>query len=283
MKHSVIYIISISAILSILTAETMSDNGRAGAVGSPGETTCNTSQCHNSFPANTGGGSVRAESSMNNWTYDPLTTYYMSITVAKSGVGLFGVGAEILTSSNTNAGSIIVTDPAHTTIKSAIVGGVSRKSLVHKLNGGASQDSMVFNFSWTSPDTTAGPLTMYFSGNATNANNAVTGDYIYTATQVILPASPNHVSDIITIDAFSVFPNPAEENITIHYTLQKNENVIALLYNVKGQVTNRLFDELKSAGAHNDKIALPDNFSPGIYYLSLECASGKLSRKILVK
>ena len=135
--------ISIGALLIIITftAEFMNENGRAGYTGSPGEVTCNTTGCHNSFTLNSGGGTISATSTLINWIYEPLTNYTINIKVSKTDVLLFGFGAEILTSSNNNAGTIVATDAVHTQLKSRLVNGIIRKNIVHKLNGGISQDS----------------------------------------------------------------------------------------------------------------------------------------------
>jgi len=282
MKRHIFFIIVFSVLFIALTAGMMDDNGRAGYTGSPGEATCNTTNCHNSFVLNTGGGSISATSSMNNWTYDPLTTYTISIKVAKSGVALFGVGVEILTSANNNAGTITVTDAAVTQIKSRVVAGVTRRNLVHTLNGGASQDSMTFDFSWTSPDTTAGPVTMYFAGNASNSSSSRTGDYIYTSTRVISPSSGNSAGEFKMVDSFSVFPNPANKFIALHYTLQKNENVRIKLCDLQGKFMVLLLDENKPAGSNDDVISLPGNFPDGLYLLRIESSSGRFNKKLMI-
>ncbi len=266
----------------MFSAGMMDDNGRAGYTASPGETTCNTTNCHNSFTLNSGGGSIIATSTMNNWTYDPLTTYSISIKVEKTGFALFGVGVEILTGTNANAGTITVTDAAHTQIKSRVVSGVTRRNLVHTLNGGASQDSMIFTFNWTSPDTTTGPVTMYFAGNAANSSGSRTGDYIYNSSLIISPSSGNHTGDLKVIDSFSIHPNPAKERVTIHFTLAKYENVNIRLSDLQGKYTAVLFDENKPAGNYDEVLILPADCEAGLYLLSIASASGKACKKLLV-
>ena len=61
------FLITLSVLVFIIfTAEIASDNGRAVSVGSPGEVTCNTTNCHNSFTINTGGGIIELNSNMTN-------------------------------------------------------------------------------------------------------------------------------------------------------------------------------------------------------------------------
>ena len=282
MNHKILLILLMPLVILVFTSETMNDDGRAGYVGSPGEVTCNTTNCHNSFALNSGGGSLTATCNMNNWKYQPLTTYTITIKVAKAGVGLFGFAAEILNSSNNNAGTIIVSDAVHTIIKSRIVGSVSRRNIVHKLNGGLSQDSMSFSFNWTSPDTTSGAITMYFAGNATNSSGSQSGDYIYTSTQLITPESGSKIDKIVTVDAFSVHPNPAVNNISIHYFLQKDENVDVKLYDLNGKFIFALAHLTGHVGENNDVIFLPSECSSGLYILGLESSSGQSFSKLMI-
>ena len=90
-------------------------------------------------------------SSMPGNVYTPGQTYSMSITVARTGINLFGFGMVALTASNQNAGTINVTDAASTQIKTATVLSVVRRNLVHTAGGGSGSGSKTFNFSWTAP------------------------------------------------------------------------------------------------------------------------------------
>lgn len=282
MNNKLYKVFGIIMIFISLSASLKNDNGRAGYTGSPGEATCNTTSCHTSFVLNSGGGSLSATSTMNNWVYVPLNTYTINIKVAQSAFSLFGFGVELLTSSNNNAGTIIVTDPVHTIIKSRSVGGVLRKNIVHQLNGGAFQDSVVFSFNWTAPDSSIGDITMYFVGNASNKNNDVSGDYIYSSTQLISPSAGNGLSTFVDIDPLSVYPNPASTKIYLHFNLVKKENICVKLYNLDGRNSHILFNDDRNAGENIELILLPPNCRSGLYLLTIESASGRESRKLMI-
>ena len=282
MKRALLFAFSTLTLVIVLTAGSMNENGRAGYTGSPGEVTCNTTNCHNSFVLNSGDGTIGTTSTMINWIYEPSTNYTISIKVAKPGVSLFGFGVEILTSSNDNAGTIVVTDTVHTQLKSRFVNGIIRKNIVHKLNGGASQDSVTFSFNWTAPNTGSGTLTMYFIGNATNANGNVNGDYIYNSSQIIMPSGENNIENIISAYPFTVYPNPAGTNISLHYYLQKNEVVSIKLYDMRGSLVYLLTKSNHFAGENNELIFLPSECHSGLYLLSIESPSGRESRKLII-
>lgn len=283
MKRIFTSIILLSACIIALSSAVMDDNGKAGYNGAPGEVTCNTTNCHNSFALNSGGGSVVVTCNMVNWKYDPLTTYTISIKVARTGNHLFGVGAEILNNVNDNAGMLTITDAVHTQIKTRTVSGISRRNVVHTLNGGNFQDSAVFTFNWTSPDTTAGPLTMYFSGNAANGTGSPAGDYIYTATQQIFPSTGNSINQIKTSDDVRIYPNPANEKFYVHYNTLKNESFKVFLFDSKGSKQIELLSKISDTGENNDVIPLPDNLSAGVYFIRLESPSMSKIQKLIVQ
>lgn len=183
-KKILLSIIPISA-LALLSSSQMSDNGKAGRTGAPGENPC-TNSCHNTYALNSGLGSISLQTpGMTNFEYTPGQTYNMSVTVSQSAIGLFGVGIEALKASDSsNAGTLNITDMASTQIKTATVLGKSRRNVVHTLNGGASTGSKVFNFSWTAPAQGTGDLTFYFAGVAANGSGSDSGDYVYNSSQL---------------------------------------------------------------------------------------------------
>src|SRR5688572_16933777 len=130
------YLLTLSGGLTfvILTAEIAANNGRPVSVGSPGEVTCNTSTCHNSFVINTGGGVIELTTTMSNWEYVPGQTYTFQFKVKRTSNSLFGMGLEALGTTNANAGQLVITHPANTQLKSAVVGVNNRTSVVHTLN-----------------------------------------------------------------------------------------------------------------------------------------------------
>lgn len=81
----------------------------------------------------------------------PGQTYTVEMVVARSGNRLLGLGFESLDLASANAETLIVTDAAHTQIKSRTINSVSRRNIVHTLNGGSGVDSAVFSFQWMAP------------------------------------------------------------------------------------------------------------------------------------
>lgn len=282
MKKVILFSALVAGVFIALTAGTMSDNGKAGVTGSPGELDC--TDCHSSYALNAGGGSVTAGSTnMTGWMYDPGVTYHMTLTVARSANSLFGIGAEILTASNQNAGTIVITDATHTVIKTKTVSGVSRRNLVHTLNGGAATGSKVFTFDWTAPAAGTGDATMYFCGVAANGNGNENSDYVYLGSQVIAENINNGVSSIEKSSNVSVYPNPIADHFAVDYTVSTTGPVQINMYNMNGALVAKLASKMLSAGTYNDNFYLPSELSAGTYLLSIESASGVTSKKLMVK
>lgn len=188
--------------LVLLTSAYLSDTGRAGKTGSPGETTC--ISCHGDFTANSGGGTI-ALNGITGGSYTPGTTYNLSVTVSRTGSTVFGLGCEALTTANTNAGSFIITNSAETHILSATVSGSSRSSVTHQLDGGASNNTHTFSFDWTAPAAGTGDVTLYYAGIAGNYDGGEGGDYVYDGSLTLTeaggcttPAQPGAISGSVS-------------------------------------------------------------------------------------
>jgi hypothetical protein len=182
MKLKYAYIITGLLLFVIVLQLFAKESGIEGVTGSPGETTCNTSGCHSQFTLNSGPGSIAIRSTVPATGYIPNATYTVTVTVAQSGVDLFGFGFEALNTSNTNAGTLTITNSS-TTRKATAFNG--RENITHTFSGGQSTDSMQFIFEWKAPATSIGNVTFYAAGNAANSNGSVSGDYIYSTSKVI--------------------------------------------------------------------------------------------------
>ena len=183
-----LFLVSIAVGLMSMTSNNAEYSaGKAGSNGSPGEGTCASGSCHNSFALNSGPGEVAIVVTglgAGN-LYVPGQTYSVSVTVSQSGFGLFGFGLEALQASGANAGTLSPGAECH--VLSANVGGNSRTTMAHLDNSGFSTGSKTWSFTWTAPSTPI-PVTLYAAGNAANSNNGRTGDYIYTTSLELMPA-----------------------------------------------------------------------------------------------
>jgi hypothetical protein len=279
MKKSLLILSACFILLATLTAEMMSDNGIAGYAGSPGENKCN--NCHSTYAINSGAGSIELRTGMTNNEYVPGQTYDMTFKVAFTGRHLFGMGLEALNSTNTNAGTLVITDAVHTTTKNATVGTASRKSVVHTLNGGNSQDSMLFHFRWIAP--TTGTVTFYYCGACTNASATNAGDYIYNGSTVVNPAGSTGINGNSTPIGVSIYPNPTSQSLHINCTAGSNGITSFELYSIDGKLV-RAENRTLLAGQQvellwNEMAAYPN----GVYLLHVRNAAGESTKRIVIQ
>ena len=275
-------IIAFLCILGVigLTSSTLSENGKAGVTGSPSEVNC--TDCHGDFALNAGGGSiVLTSSNMPGMAYEVGVTYHMTVTVSKLGMPLFGVGIECLTTSNQNAGTLIITDAASTRIATKTVGGVSRKNMVHTMNGGLINDSKSFNFDWTAPSTNVGDVTFYFCGVAADRDGNESGDYVYDGSMTI----PFNINTGIDSNpksktTLNVYPTIITDKVNVNYLLSKNEYVVIRLMDSMGNVIREISDGNKSSGSVSfDNL---QGLSNGVYFIELSYQNTKEVRKIII-
>jgi hypothetical protein len=225
------------------------------------------------------GGSVTLTSTdLINWEYTPGQTYTLTATVSQQGRSLFGIGLEALLPSGANAGTL--TPGTGTTTKNATIAGNSRKNIVHNMNAGATANAHSFTFTWTAPATDVGPITMYFAGNAANNNGTETGDYIYTASQVVNSAGVSVSEQTVEAVTFSFYPNPASENITLNYSLTESSKVSYTIFDLTGKQVQT--DSANRFPGAQQQIIDINNLQAGTYLLSLN-TNGKVITKRFVK
>ncbi|MFM2207059.1 MAG: hypothetical protein RL213_1034 [Bacteroidota bacterium] len=267
-------------MFSLLTAEVMDDNGRAGYTGAPGENNCTYSGCHTGNALNNPGGSIELRTGTTNNVYVPGQTYNMQFKVAFTGRSLFGLGVEALDASGNNAGTLTANASFGNQIKTRTVGAYTRRCIVHTFNGGARQDSMVFRFTWTAPQ--SGTVTFYYCGNAANGNASESGDYIYTGSTVLNPFSTTGIAEKAGNMGLSVYPNPAQGSCSIQLNGTMKTDVSLQLFDMGGKLIRQ--EAVVPGGAENTVVwneleALPR----GTYLLSAKSGDSHAVNRIILQ
>jgi hypothetical protein len=283
MKKIVLPVFWITASIVALSSFTMDDeDGKAGHVGSPGEQTCGKSTCHDTFGDNNGPGSIAITSTspeILSGVYTPGQTYTLQVTIAQSNINLFGFALEALTTSNTNAGTL--TGGTGSQIKQAMVSGVQRKSVTHTQNGGAASNSKTWSFTWTAPTgIDATTVTLYCAGNATNADDEETDDYVYTATMELQPVVSVE-EKIINENSFVAYPNPTNTTLNVRFETNQSTMSFGRLYNQQGQLIKLLFAEKVGAGTHSKVLDVSD-IAAGAYVLQLDAGNQSVHKQLMI-
>lgn len=81
----------------------------------------------------------------------------------------------------------------------------------------------------------------------------------------------------------SVHPNPMMNNVQIHFTLAKSEEVEITLYNIKGQKVTTLLSEYKQAGVHTIEWKQDSQIlAAGVYFLRMNVDEQNMVKKVLI-
>ena len=85
-----------------------------------------------------------------------------------------------------------------------------------------------------------------------------------------------------THDGISIFPNPANDLITIHYNSSSFQQTSITFFNIYGQKLKTILNERQPAGGNEMKIDLRD-VHPGIYFVKMSVDGREEVRKIVIE
>ncbi len=274
------FFISTLGIIVFSNIAYTNNNGKEGKTGSPGENACN--QCHSTNPLNSGGGSVTITSpNMSNWIYFPGTTYTIQVKVKKTGLGKFGFGFEALLPNGANGGLIQTANSSNAKTLSATALGNTRTNAVHKQPNHFGTDSLVFTFEWVAPITGTGNVTFYAAGNATNSSNNSSGDFIYTASQLVTEASTVDVQTNLDSKIPTIFPNPCKGFININFPEFLDETSTHFrIFDSKGTLVHQ--QNIINTAPKNNMITDIDFLKNGVYFIHLQNGNWEHQVKMII-
>ena len=270
MNKNKLILLSFSVMIGLIVISTTAYNnniGKAAKVGSPGELMCN--ECHNTNALNAGGGNITISSpNLINWVYTPGVTYTINVKVEKTSGTKFGFGFEALLASGANAGIINTTSSANAKTASASVSGNLRTSAVHKSPSHFGTDSLVFSFEWTAPAAGSGGVTFYSAGNAANANNSSTGDFIYNTSQIVSEGPTGVVENSKALNLLSVYPNPAIDQLLLNLPSGSNNTFKIVIYSIDGAKQLEI-NQSEGTTFNNTLLVNINQLSQGVYVIQL--------------
>jgi hypothetical protein len=254
------------------TAFIISSGGIVNQTGSPGEGTC--ASCH-------GGGSGTTNVSISGSPafvanqYIPGQTYTVTVNVTNNSFAKFGFNAEILNSSNANAGNIT------TALAGVQIVNVTRKNVTHT-TAKTGTGSALFQFVWVAPLT--GTATVYSTGNAIDGTGGTGGDTPGISSLVLTPDLSSGINEatISGISGLNVYPNPIKSEFKISYNLIENSNVKAALYNLQGQELAEITNENQISGAHLLEASLPSDLAKGVYFVKLSVNGKQAAQRLII-
>ena len=213
-------------------AHTFSTGAPAANTASPGDdgATCNTAYCH-SGPAAGSGENISIS------VLHPLDQghYRISIEVSNTGGMQYekvGFQACVEDDFGNKIGEISLVDLIRTKFPNG-----NSDYITHTFTGSAPSDnfSHLWEFDWTPPANFEGQeAKVYVASILSNNNNQNNGDVHVT----------NHYTFNVSVSIeepglfdFSVYPNPAKEEIHISFSQKQQEDLVILLYDFKGSET----------------------------------------------
>ena len=138
--------------------------------------------CHDSYPVNSGNGSLELLGLP--FEYLPGTQYDLTVQLADPGQVEWGFEVTALGALDEAAGAFTITDAVGTQLSDNPGTDPDYVKQTHDgAYGGTLDGPVTWSFRWTAPLT--GPVTFYLAGNAADASEDPSNDYIYALTRTV--------------------------------------------------------------------------------------------------
>lgn len=231
--------------------------------------------------------------------YTPNYTQWVSIELTGANTNSpgstpeYGFQCTALRSNDSMAGKFILVDPKTSMQYSSITingpqpvpPGDTTYYVGHK-NADATQ---IWYFKWTAPDSSAGPVTFYYSGNLANGNAAdqpepITGseaDTIFVGQVTVYPGASSTlgIGSISNIANVSVYPIPFSDQISANIYLHAPAAMSITLLSLEGQSLKDLYSGPAPQGHFSRSFDISD-IAAGVYLVRIQ--SGGDTRVIKV-
>lgn len=277
----------------------------SGLSGDPGQTTC--VHCHSDITngviknsqfilkiASDSAGLVGSSNIVTaSSTYAPRCTQWVSIqllgmnTNSPGNTPRQGFQLTALRANDSMAGAFIIVDP-HTTTQTiagnppfqpALHGPVTYVSHFH-----ADSATSTWYFKWTAPDSGAGPVTFYYTGNLGNGDATYNGDSIFIGSVTLAagtPCAPNGIANVSgNIHSASVYPVPFANTLNTDLYLNAPSHLSITLMSMEGQSIRQLYDGAATLGQFSRSFEIGD-LSAGIYFVKVQSGNDLKVIKVL--
>jgi hypothetical protein len=132
-----------------------------------------------------------------------------------------------------------------------------------------------------------GPLNIHYKVTAVLSDPETGGSIESTSTNVEVVSGglvKQHSEAITSSSSFNLlnnYPNPFNPATTINYTIEKDDHVNLVVYDVLGRQVLELVNEQQKAGDHSIKFSAV-NLSSGIYYCRLQTTNSVKTNKMIL-
>jgi hypothetical protein len=126
-----------------------------------------------------------------------------------------------------------------------------------------------------------GPVATTYYGELDSLKNWITIRLEWLDANMPGLCVPTGLAENTISDNLICYPNPAQDNLTVDYTLSAPVNVTVRLYNSLGAEVSSSAQGKQVAGRHSLTIDT-SNLAPGVYILRFEKGEEIISKKIVV-
>ena len=261
-KNIIVSMLFLAAVIFTSTQLISNPTGAPQAAsGAPteGGATCSQGGCHNGTPtavSNVITTDIPAEG------YTAGVTYNITVTVTGSG------GKGFMVSPQNSAGAYLGT---------LISGSGSKLTLSKYITHSTDKSSSpaVWTFQWKAPISGTGDVTFY--GAFAISRNT-------TQKQVLTVNEKNStgIMGVNGVTSFSVFPNPAVNNLNITFDLNEKAHIKIDLMSIDGKAAYALYKSNLSSGKHELKLEINEDVKTGVYLLQMQVNDNIRFEKIMV-
>ena len=121
--------------------------------------------------------------------------------------------------------------------------------------------------------------TIWSLPNAYGLDNNADNDADSVAVTV---GSPEGIAESSLVKKVNAYPNPADENVRLSYTLQESNRITVNLVNVDGKQVRTRQEGLQAPGSHNVDFNV-ESLSAGTYFYQIRTEEGRQTGKLIVK
>ena len=213
-----------------------------GKTNAPGENNC--TQCHNSFPLNSGTGMLDLAGFPAEYT--PGSPYNVTLTLSDPDAMRWGFELTLIDEAGDSAGEIVVDDSGTQFSTSG-----TRDYLKHNSSGTypGTSGSGSWTFVWQAPEAGAGDLTLYVAGNAANNGDGNQNDRIYATSFATGEETGTPVGDLpLAMQLHGAAPNPFNPQTQIRFDLARGTDVRVTVFTADGRRVATLADDYRQAG-----------------------------------
>ncbi len=250
----------------------------AGRTGSPGDGLNCSNGCHTGV-GNPSSNPGMITSNIPLGGYTPGVIYTITATALSAGPitpAKYGFEISPQNVAGTQKGTLIVTNSTET----QLVG--SGKYITHKGAGTAPVIGVKsWTFNWLAPATGQGPVTFYGAFVFANGDGNTSGDIVVLSTLTVKEASGVGINEVAysPIDNWSVYPNPAINDIQINNSLLKEGQFDITIFDVTGKKVK----EIKSYDIIQKSAIDITQLNKGIYLINIDTENTTITKKLVKK